>query len=270
MPTFTISGRSGSLHIVDIREESPSPSGAPPVVFVHGMVGHAGFWNASLAACADVRRAVALDLRGHGSSSAASDGDYSIQGCASDVLAVIDTLSLEPVVLVGHSYGACVVTEVAATRPTRVRRVVLVDPPGDFTRVSSEIRDTQILPFIDTLQTDHWRPAVEKTFDQALGGSSISTAAAIRARLASTPRETMLSMYRSMMDYSTCASLERYLSAPGTSVHAILAPANAWPFSLHVLMPAIRTTTITGVGHWIMLDAPDRFVTALTAALDGT
>jgi pimeloyl-ACP methyl ester carboxylesterase len=37
-----------------------------------------------------------------------------------------------------------------------------------------------------------------------------------------------------------------------------------------MLMPAIRTTTITGVGHWLMLDAPDRFVTALAAALDGT
>ena len=269
MPTFTISGRAGSLHVVDLREESPTPSGSPPVVFVHGMVGHTGFWNPALAACADVRRAVAVDLRGHGSSSAASDGDYSIQGCASDVLAAIDTLSLETVVLVGHSYGACVVTEVAATRPKRVRRVVLIDPPGDFTRVSNEIRDTQLLPFIDTLQTDHWREAVEKTFDQALGGSTISTAASIRARLASTPRETMLSMYQSMMNYSTCAALERYLSAHSTSVHAILAPANAWPFSLHVLMPAIRTTTITGVGHWIMLDAPDRFVTALTAALDG-
>lgn len=270
MPTFTISGRSGSLHVVDLREESPTPLGSLPVVFVHGMVGHTGFWNPALAACADTRRAVAVDLRGHGSSSAANDGDYSIQGCASDVLSVIDTLSLEPIVLVGHSYGACVVTEVAATRPNRVRRVVLIDPPGDFTRASNDVRDTQLVPFIDTLQTDHWREAVEKTFDQALGGSTISTAATIRARLASTPRETMLSMYQSMMNYTTCTSLERYLSAHGTSVHAILAPANAWPFSLHVLMPAIRTTTITGVGHWIMLDAPDRFVTALTAALDGT
>ena len=131
------------------------------------------------------------------------------------------------------------------------------------------MRETQLLPFIETLQTDHWREAVEKTFDQALAGSTISTAASVRARLASMPRETMLSMYRSMMSYPTCSSLERYLAAHGTSVHSILAPANAWDFSLHLLMPAIRTTTITGVGHWLMLDAPDRFVTALAAALDG-
>ena len=270
MPTFTISGRAGSLHVVDLREESPTPSGSVPVVFVHGMVGHTGFWNTALASCADVRRAVAVDLRGHGSSSAATDGDYSIQGCAADVLSVIDTLSLEPVVLVGHSYGSLVVSDVAATRPNRVRRVVLVDPPGDFTRVSKEMRESQLLPFIETLQTGHWREAVEKTFDQALEGSTMSTAASVRARLASTPRETMLSMYQSMMAYQTCSSLERYLAAHGTSVHAILAPANAWPFSLHALMPAIRTTTISGVGHWLMLDAPDRFVTALAAAIDGT
>src|SRR6476661_8084436 len=66
MPTFTIPGKAGPLHFVDLREESPTPSGSLPIVFVHGMVGHTGFWNAALAACADRRRAIALDLRGHG------------------------------------------------------------------------------------------------------------------------------------------------------------------------------------------------------------
>ena len=59
---------------------------------------------------------MAIDLRGHGNSKPPSDGDYSVEGCATDVLAVFDALGLESVVLVGHSYGAHVVIEAAIPR----------------------------------------------------------------------------------------------------------------------------------------------------------
>src|SRR5262252_4399842 len=121
MPTFTIPGGAGPLYVVDLHEESPTPSNSLPIVFVHGMVGYTGFWNSALAACADRRRAVALDLRGHGNSGAPRHGAYDVESCANDVVAVLDALDLERVVLVGHSYGAFVKTETAARRPNAVR-----------------------------------------------------------------------------------------------------------------------------------------------------
>jgi pimeloyl-ACP methyl ester carboxylesterase len=270
MPTFSIPGPAGQLHVVDLREESPTPSGALPIVFVHGMVGHTGFWNAALAACADRRRAVAVDLRGHGNSKPPSNGDYSVAGCASDVFAVVDALALGPIVLVGHSYGALVTIEAAAQRPDVVRRLVLIDPPGDFTRLPDDARDTQLIPFMKSLEGDQWHSVVEGAFEQALVGSAVGAAASVRARLATMPRDAMLAMYRSMFAFGASATLERYLAAPGTSAHAILAPANAWPFSLHNLVPALSTTVVPNVAHWIMLDAPDRFVAALEHSISGT
>jgi pimeloyl-ACP methyl ester carboxylesterase len=271
MPTFNIPGPTGALHVVDLREESPTPaSGALPIVFVHGMVGYTGFWNAALAASADRRRTVALDLRGHGNSKAPSDGDYSVEGCADDVLAVFHALGLGAVVLVGHSFGACVALETAARRPDVVRRLVLVDPPGDMTRVPAAVRDQQLAPLMASLEGDGWRSAVDTAFDQALVGSTMGTAAAVRARLATMPHDAVLGIYRSMMTYDASAALARYLAAPDASVHALLAPSNAWPFSLQVLVPAIHATVVPDVGHWIMLDAPDRFVTALEGVLVGT
>lgn len=270
MPTFFIRGEAGQVHVIDLREESPEPSGAVPVVFVHGMVGYIGFWNAALAACADRRRAVAIDLRGHGSSEAPEDGDYSVEACASDVLAVLDALSIEQVVLVGHSYGTFVVIEAAARRASAVRRVVLVDPPGDFTHLSPEVRAEQLEPFLASVESDGWRGAVETTFDQALAGGTPATVATIRGRLAAMPQAAMVGMYRSMFGYRPKAALERYLATPGAAVYSILAPPNAWPFSLHVLVPAIDTTVIPDVSHWIMLDAPERFVAALEHAIAGT
>lgn len=266
MPDLTVAGGAGPIHVVDLHEESPTPSGALPIVFVHGMVGHTGFWNATLAACADRRRAVAVDLRGHGNSKAPSDGDYSVEGCATDVLAVFDALGIESAVLVGHSYGAFVVIEAAVRQPDRVRRLVLVDPPGDFTTVSAQMREEQIVPYLASLDGDGWRAAVEADFDDALVGGTPATAAAVHARLATMPKDAMRSMGRSMMAYGASAALERYLAAPGTSAHAILAPPNAWPFSLHALVPALETTVISDVGHWIMLDKPEQFMSALDAA----
>ena len=77
-------------------------------------------------------------------------------------------------------------------------------------------------------------------------------------------------MYHSMMAYGSSEALQRYLAHPGAEVRAILAPPNAWPFSLHVLVPAVQATVVPDVGHWIMLDAPARFVAALEAAVAGT
>jgi pimeloyl-ACP methyl ester carboxylesterase len=270
MPTFAIPGQSGPLHIIDLREESPSPSGSLPIVFVHGMVGYTGFWNAALAACADRRRAIALDLRGHGSSAAPGDGDYAVERCADDVLAVVDALALRSIVLVGHSYGAHVVIDAAARRPDLVRRLVLVDPPGDFTRLSSEVRDAELLPYVAALEGDDWRATVARDFEQANGGGTAATGDVVQGRLAAMPRDALVRMFRSMMAYPASASLERYLAHPGAEARAILAPPNAWPFSLHVLVPAVQSTVVPDVGHWIMLDAPDRFVAALEAAVAGT
>ena len=267
MPTFSIPGGAGAIRVVDLREESPEPSGASPIVFVHGMVGYTGFWNSALASSADRRRAVAIDLRGHGNSDAPSDGDYGVEACAGDVIRVLDALVLDQIVLVGHSYGACVTAAVAARVPERVRRLILVDPPGDFTHLTEEVRRTELLPYLAALDGDGWREAVATDFEDALKGGTEETKAIVRARLASTPREALRGMFASMMDFGAVKALERYLATPEASVHAILAPTNVWPFSLHNLLPRITTTVVTGVGHWIMLDEQGRFVEEIERAI---
>jgi pimeloyl-ACP methyl ester carboxylesterase len=189
---------------------------------------------------------------------------------ADDVLAVIDRLELNAIVLVGHSYGAHVVIDVAARRPDVVRRLVLVDPPGDFTRVPNDVRDGELLPYLAKLEGDGWRDTVGADFAQANKGGTSASGAAVQARLATMPRHALTSMFRSMMAYPASASLERYLAHPDREVRAILAPPNAWPFSLHNLVPAVRAGVVPDVGHWIMLDTPERFVAELETAIAGT
>ncbi|MFL5577418.1 MAG: alpha/beta fold hydrolase [Gemmatimonadaceae bacterium] len=267
MSTIVVHGPSGALHVASM----PAPHGASgselPALFVHGLVGHTGFWEHTLAHAARHRRAFALDLRGHGRSAQPADGDYSVEGFAADVAAVLDALQLERVALVGHSFGAFVALAVAAGAPARVARLVLADPPGDFTKLPAEVRDGQLAPFVAALEGDDWRRTIELAFDEALTAGAPTTRDIVRRRLAATPRDALLGVYRAMFRFDAVAALDAYLARPHITPRAILAPANAWSYSLHVLRPALAATVLPDVGHWLMLDAPTPFGWALDEAL---
>lgn len=71
---------------------------------------------------------VTMDLRGHGESDWADDGDYSIPALAADLLATVDALDCErPPVLVGASMGGLTAMSAAGTRPGCCTALVLVD-----------------------------------------------------------------------------------------------------------------------------------------------
>jgi non-heme chloroperoxidase len=95
------------------------------VVLVHGWPDSARSYSRLLAALPSWYRAVAMDLRGFGDSDRPASG-YAIDDFAADVAALLDTIGLTAVTLVGHSMGSFVARRVAVARPDLVRRLVLV------------------------------------------------------------------------------------------------------------------------------------------------
>jgi pimeloyl-ACP methyl ester carboxylesterase len=59
-------------------------------------------WTAQLAHLRKTRRAVALDLCGHGHSASPAGDDYAVESLAGDIAAVADVLKLQRFVLVAH------------------------------------------------------------------------------------------------------------------------------------------------------------------------
>lgn len=265
MHSKTIAIQNRNIHILEA--DAPVKSKGLPVVFVHGMACSADLWNAQLNYVAQTRRAIAIDLRGHGASTPPADDDYSPEACAADIFAVLETLGLDRIVLVGHSYGACVVLAAAAAKPNAIAQLILVDPPIDCTQFPPEIYQAEIVPMQAALETEDWRSGLENSFRGALTGGTSATQDEILARLAATPKAALLGTSRGLFAFKAVEALDRYLATPGTRTHTILAPSNNFPFGLHILRPTLTTTTIPDTGHWLMLDAPELFARAIDTCL---
>jgi pimeloyl-ACP methyl ester carboxylesterase len=103
------------------------PEGAPPVVFVHGIIGARSTWHDIAAELAADHRTYCIDLRGHGGST--KGGPYDIEHYTDDLIAFLEGVIGEPAVLVGHSLGGVVSAETIMRRPDLVSRALLEDPP---------------------------------------------------------------------------------------------------------------------------------------------
>jgi pimeloyl-ACP methyl ester carboxylesterase len=97
------------------------------LLLVHGFGADSHDWIWHLPELSRSHRVIAVDLRGHGYSSAPESG-YRPQDLADDLVRLLDLLGIERVVAFGHSMGGLVVSALAVEHPDRVRALVCVDP----------------------------------------------------------------------------------------------------------------------------------------------
>lgn len=99
-------------------------TGLPALVGIHGAGGTHQHWGLQLHALHDLGRMLALDLPGHGRSPGA--GRQQIADYSDLLLAALDALELEQVVLAGHSMGGAIALWTAITAPARVAGLALI------------------------------------------------------------------------------------------------------------------------------------------------
>lgn len=101
----------------------------PAVVLLHPNGFCAGLYEPVAQRLRRVSRPIAVDLRGHGASSAPAGADsYRFERLAADVVAVLDGLGLRGVAGVGGSLGGAVAVLVDRLDPGRWSRLVLAEP----------------------------------------------------------------------------------------------------------------------------------------------
>ncbi len=122
-------------------------SGTPTLFFVHGWSCHPSYWKAQVKHFAPHYKVVTIDLAGHGASGL-NRRDWTIPAFGQDVVAVVDHLDLNEVVLVGHSMGGLVVLEAVQRMPERVLALVGVDTFFDWwAQLTPEESEQRLAPF---------------------------------------------------------------------------------------------------------------------------
>ena len=222
----------------------------PPVILLHGGLGHSGNWGFQVPALVgNGYRAIVIDSRGHGRSTRDAQ-PYSYELMASDVLAVMDALHLEKACLVGWSDGACTALILAAQAPARVAAVFFfacnMDPSG-------------VKPFEAT-------PALNRCFARH---------AKDYAQLSATPEhfkdfvDAVTRMQQTQPNFS--AEDLAKISVPVVIVHSehdeFIRREHA-EYLAHSI-PNAELVLLNGVSHFAPLQRPDEFNSAMLAFLHG-
>ena len=234
--------------------------GSTPVVLLHGLTFDRGMW-APLVDVLGNRRAVALDLPGHGGSPRRDS--YDLREVADVLHEAVTAAGARRPVLVGHSIGGVLATIYAANYPARavlnIDQPLLVGPFGEMLRsVEPVLRGPDYL----------------SVWEKLLAGMGIEQLSPqLRNLLRSTPRQDLLLGYWQEVLEKPSNELRdqrtRELTAlreSGTAYHHVsrapVAPGyEAW---LRGILPEAGITVLPGSGHFPHLAQPEALVDILS------
>lgn len=151
--------------------------GDPPVVLLHGLSANANEFRGLIDAGLSPRfRVVSPDLRGRGQSDKPARG-YSMCEHAEDVIALLDFLEIDQVVVGGHSFGGLLAIFLAATFEHRISKVIVIDAAIQMHPQVRELikpsldRLRQVLPSVSEYMLQmQYAPHVAGFWDSAIEG----------------------------------------------------------------------------------------------------
>jgi len=128
-----VDGPFGQIHL---RVTAGPKTDSIPVLCLHTAPLSGAMFDTLLSALGEHRHAVAPDLPGYGDSDAPT-GPPAIEQYASAMASVLASEQTTQTDVLGYGTGASVALALARAEPERIRRVVLVEPPVEYTDVSA-------------------------------------------------------------------------------------------------------------------------------------
>lgn len=126
------------VELPGLRVHVAEAGAGEPVVLLHGFPQHWWGWREVLPVLAKDYRVIAPDLRGAGWTDAPRHG-YTEEQLVADTVALLDTLGLDRVHLVGVDIGSILGFRVCLAHPERVRRFVFMGAPHPYPALSRRV-----------------------------------------------------------------------------------------------------------------------------------
>ena len=120
-----------------------------PIIFLHGFPFNHSMWDPQMMALPHEFRAVAFDMRGHGSSDV-GDGQYWLEYFVDDLFALMDHLGIASAALCGLSMGGYVALRAAQREASRVRALILADTRSEADSNEAKVKRAQQATMVRT------------------------------------------------------------------------------------------------------------------------
>jgi len=237
--TFTAGG--------DIVRWIGIPGNGAPVVYVHGL-GCSGPASWTDSALRLGRPAIIVDLPGHGRSDRPHDFAYGLNEHAAAIAAVIRSLGVGAVDVVGHSLGGSIALVLGSTMPELVRSLVLVEPGIDAVGISPgdlAAEDEQEL-----LTGGAWQALLEREAPYRRADVQLTDPIALRRSAEG-------------ISLALADTVEGLLRAMTIPVTVLVGDYRTYRDQDTYAGDGIHLEQIVGTGHFLMWDKPQEFADAV-------
>ncbi len=264
----------GLQHLID-----EGPRDAPVLLCVHGNPTWSFYWRAIVARFADRFRVVVPDHIGCGLSDKPQDWPYRLAGHVDNLCSLVEDLDLRDITLVIHDWGGAIGMGMATRDPDRIGRLVVTN--------TAAFPSPDIPLSIATVRIPVYGPLAVRGFN---GFARVATWRATATRLDPVAKEGLLFPYGNWRD--RIATLRFVQDIPMKPSHP------SWPELVRIgdqlgqlsdrptlicwgdddfcftpkfraewqrRYPAAAVHAWADVGHYVMEDAPDRFLPLLDA-----
>ena len=240
-----------------------------PVLLLHGMMAHGGFWTRQ-APLADDFRLISVDLRGHGNSQS-DPAVLSVETLASDIAELVEQLELVDAIGVGWSLGASVLWRLlGGGRAHRFAGAVIVDMTprvlngdGWTLGLTPELCDARRQAMAEDFPA-FGQAAGSAIFAQPVRDELRNLAVWAGSEFARNDPEAISAIWSSLIAEDQRAALPR-ITQPTLVVRGAHSQLYGAATAEHLVaaLPNARAVTFPNSGHAPHLEEPERFNTLL-------
>jgi pimeloyl-ACP methyl ester carboxylesterase len=235
--------------------------GEPTLVFVHCWECNMTYWDNQVDVFDDNHKIVLLDLAGHGTSGTNRE-DYTLPAYGQDVAAVVNKLSLNKFILIGHSMGGPVNIEAARILGDKVIAIIGVDTYADF---NFKYPEYQVNQWLLSMENDFYGTTI--SFVKGLFPDSTENPIVERIAedMASASPEVGISSMRNVAAYDYIEALKD-VTAPFYLINADMYPVDTVTGKKYT--SEFNVKILENSGHFLHLEKPEEFNQLLQATIE--
>jgi 2-succinyl-6-hydroxy-2,4-cyclohexadiene-1-carboxylate synthase len=260
----------------DLNHEISGDRRSPAILFLHGFMGSSADWREVVAEIGERIFCVAVDLPGHGASSAMSQDTYTMEGATRAVIETLDGLEVVRPVVAGYSMGGRLALNLALRYPERCAGLFIESAsPGLESASERAARRAADESKAERLESGDFEAFLRDWYAQPLFAPLVRDEDLLHRTIGARRRNDPGELARSLRGMGTGSqpSLWEELESLAVPALAIAGELDEKYAALSSRMaginPRIESVIVSGAGHTVHAETPARYASLLGRFVDG-